>query len=148
LVEKPVKKDSTLDLLTMMSDKVTVKFKVGPDKYETDTGRWCYTCKSVIAMTCRKILYSLGCKPETTQRSKRRMERARLSSKEGTRPAVSISVSIMSATKKNVTLQTWQSTIGPFHARYGRPWRRQKSWQSKAGKPRNRRSNCSPLKVW
>ena len=41
----PVKKDSTLDLLTIMSDRVTVKFKIGEDKYETDTGRWCNPCK-------------------------------------------------------------------------------------------------------
>lgn len=45
LQEKPVKKDSTIDLLTIMSDKVTVKFKVGPDMYETETGRWCHTCR-------------------------------------------------------------------------------------------------------
>ncbi|KAF8173117.1 hypothetical protein BJ912DRAFT_859601 [Pholiota molesta] len=44
LQTKPVKKDSTLDLLTMMTDKVTVKFKVAGNKHETETGRWCNTC--------------------------------------------------------------------------------------------------------
>jgi hypothetical protein len=45
LQEKRVKKDSTLDLLTIMSDKVTVKFKIKADEYETEVGRWCNTCK-------------------------------------------------------------------------------------------------------
>jgi len=45
LVEMPVKKESTLDLLTIMSDRVTVSFKVGEDKYEKERGRWCNTCK-------------------------------------------------------------------------------------------------------
>ncbi|KAF8963735.1 hypothetical protein BDZ97DRAFT_1919514 [Flammula alnicola] len=39
LQEKPGKKDSTLDLLTVMTDKVKVRFKVGADKYEMETGR-------------------------------------------------------------------------------------------------------------
>ena len=39
-----MKKDSMPDLL-IMSDKVTVKFKVGDDKYETEIGRWCNVCK-------------------------------------------------------------------------------------------------------
>ncbi|KAF8190134.1 hypothetical protein BJ912DRAFT_1022250 [Pholiota molesta] len=46
LETKPVKKDSTLDLLTIMTDKVTVNFKVARDKYETETGRWCNICKN------------------------------------------------------------------------------------------------------
>ena len=29
----------------IMLDKVMVKFKVGDDKYETETGRWCNVCK-------------------------------------------------------------------------------------------------------
>lgn len=45
LQEKPVKKDATLDLLTIMTDKVTVKFKVADDKYEMEQGRWCMICK-------------------------------------------------------------------------------------------------------
>ncbi len=45
LQEKPVKKDSTLDLLMIMSDKITVKFKVRDGDYETEIGRWCNTCK-------------------------------------------------------------------------------------------------------
>jgi hypothetical protein len=36
--EKVVKKDSTLDMLTVMSDKIKVQFKVRPDVYETDIG--------------------------------------------------------------------------------------------------------------
>ena len=40
-----MKKESTLDLLTIMSDKVTVKFKVGDDEYEKEIGRWCNVCK-------------------------------------------------------------------------------------------------------
>lgn len=36
--EQPVKKESICDLLTIMSDKVVVKFKVGPDSYEIETG--------------------------------------------------------------------------------------------------------------
>ena len=43
--EKPVKKDLIWDLLMIISDKVMVKFKVGDDKYETETGRWCNVCK-------------------------------------------------------------------------------------------------------
>jgi hypothetical protein len=39
------KKDLTVDLLLVMSDKVTVKFKVAGDKYETEKGRWCNICK-------------------------------------------------------------------------------------------------------
>jgi len=38
LQEKPVKKDATLDILTIMSPKVTVKFKVGHEKYEKEIG--------------------------------------------------------------------------------------------------------------
>jgi hypothetical protein len=39
------KKDLTIDLLLVMSDKVTVKFKVAEDMYETEKGRWCNVCK-------------------------------------------------------------------------------------------------------
>ncbi|KAF8804814.1 hypothetical protein BYT27DRAFT_7225171 [Phlegmacium glaucopus] len=46
LEEMPIKKDSTLDLLTIMSDKVVVKFKTVPDKFDTVKGRWCNICKS------------------------------------------------------------------------------------------------------
>jgi len=45
LQEKPVKKVSTLDILTIMSDKVKVKFMVGANKFEVDMGCWCNTCK-------------------------------------------------------------------------------------------------------
>jgi hypothetical protein len=31
--------------LTVMTDKVTVNFKTGADKFETETGRWCTICK-------------------------------------------------------------------------------------------------------
>ena len=43
----PVKKESTLDLLTVMSDKVTVKFRLSVDEYVTKVGHWCNICKSV-----------------------------------------------------------------------------------------------------
>jgi hypothetical protein len=39
------KKDLTIDLLLVMSDRVTVKFKVAGNKYETEKGRWCIICK-------------------------------------------------------------------------------------------------------
>src|SRR5271168_5661651 len=42
---KPTKKDSTLDLLTMMSDRVTVKFMVADGTSLTEVGRWCNPCK-------------------------------------------------------------------------------------------------------
>jgi len=45
LEERPVKKVSSLDILTIMSDRVKVKFMVGADKFEVDTGRWCNICK-------------------------------------------------------------------------------------------------------
>ena len=45
LQEKPVKKESTLDLLTIMTDKVTVKFKTSAVKHDTLIGRWCTVCK-------------------------------------------------------------------------------------------------------
>ena len=45
LEERPVKKVSSLDILTVMSDRVKVKFMVGPNKSEVDTGRWCNICK-------------------------------------------------------------------------------------------------------
>jgi hypothetical protein len=45
LHESVIKKDSTRDLLTVMSDRVKVKFLVGKDKYEMEMGRWCYLCK-------------------------------------------------------------------------------------------------------
>lgn len=38
LQEMLVKKDSTLNILTVMSDRTTVKFKVGHDVYETEIG--------------------------------------------------------------------------------------------------------------
>ena len=34
-----------LDLLTVMTDRVVVKFKLGGDKYDTESGRWCTVCK-------------------------------------------------------------------------------------------------------
>ncbi|KAF8270622.1 hypothetical protein EI94DRAFT_1770791 [Lactarius quietus] len=46
LKERPVKKDLTLDLLTVMSDKVVVRFKTGPDKFDIEKGWWCNVCKS------------------------------------------------------------------------------------------------------
>ncbi|KAF8181780.1 hypothetical protein BJ912DRAFT_1023504 [Pholiota molesta] len=46
LEETVVKKELTLDLLTIMSDRVTVKFKVGPDKHLIVLGRWCNICKN------------------------------------------------------------------------------------------------------
>jgi len=58
-----VKKDSTLDILTIMSDRVTVKFKVGPDLYETEKGRWCHLCKYV-ARIYKRLLYSLRCRED------------------------------------------------------------------------------------
>jgi hypothetical protein len=33
-----VKKDSTLDLLTIMTDKVTVRFKIAADEHDTEIG--------------------------------------------------------------------------------------------------------------
>jgi hypothetical protein len=44
LETKPVKKDLTLNMLTVMSDKVKVQFKVGRN-YEEESGRWCNLCK-------------------------------------------------------------------------------------------------------
>lgn len=41
----PVRKDSTIDLLIIMSDRISVKFKLGGDKFEKETGRWCNICK-------------------------------------------------------------------------------------------------------
>ena len=38
LQEKSMKKNLTHDILTVMSDRVKVKFKVRPDVYETETG--------------------------------------------------------------------------------------------------------------
>ena len=35
------KKDSTLNLLAIRLDKVMVKFKAGPDNYETELGHIC-----------------------------------------------------------------------------------------------------------
>ncbi|EDR01052.1 uncharacterized protein LACBIDRAFT_312616 [Laccaria bicolor S238N-H82] len=45
LQEKPVKKESMLNLLTIMTDKVTMKFKISADEYDTLMGRWCTVCK-------------------------------------------------------------------------------------------------------
>lgn len=45
LEEKLVKKDSTHDLLTIMSDRVTVRFKVADEEYVEEKGRWCNPCK-------------------------------------------------------------------------------------------------------
>jgi hypothetical protein len=45
LEESPVKKDSTKDLLLMMTDRVPVKFKGSDGKSTTEVGRWCNTCK-------------------------------------------------------------------------------------------------------
>ncbi|KAH9007734.1 hypothetical protein EDB84DRAFT_1591299 [Lactarius hengduanensis] len=45
LEEVHTKKDLTLDLLTIMTDKVTVKFKIAPNEYVTEKGRWCNICK-------------------------------------------------------------------------------------------------------
>jgi hypothetical protein len=39
-----VKKESTRDLLTIFSDHVVIKIKVGGEK-ETRRGRWCMPCK-------------------------------------------------------------------------------------------------------
>ena len=41
LETQPVKKDLMLDLLMIMSDKVTVKFKLGEDNYMMEVGHWC-----------------------------------------------------------------------------------------------------------
>jgi hypothetical protein len=43
-VELRVKKDSTKDLLTIFSARVTVNFKKG-ENTETVSGRWCMICK-------------------------------------------------------------------------------------------------------
>ncbi|RDB17308.1 hypothetical protein Hypma_001668 [Hypsizygus marmoreus] len=43
---KVVKKDSTKDLLLIMTDIVQVKFKVGNDDYTSIKGRWCIPCKN------------------------------------------------------------------------------------------------------
>jgi hypothetical protein len=40
-----MKKDSTLDLLTMMSDRVKVKFVLAGGETIMEVGRWCNTCK-------------------------------------------------------------------------------------------------------
>ena len=38
LEEKPMKKDSTLDILTVMTDRVTVNFKTANNKTVTEKG--------------------------------------------------------------------------------------------------------------
>ena len=43
LQEKPVKKESTLDLLTMMSDRVAIKFHIGNGQSVSEVGRWCFS---------------------------------------------------------------------------------------------------------
>jgi len=48
LQEKSIKKASTLDILTVMLDRVKVKFMVGANKSEVDVGCWCNICKYVI----------------------------------------------------------------------------------------------------
>jgi hypothetical protein len=40
-----VKKDSTLDILTIMSDRVMVEFKNGEKKIAKEKGRWCLLCR-------------------------------------------------------------------------------------------------------
>ncbi|KAH9002875.1 hypothetical protein EDB86DRAFT_2826719 [Lactarius hatsudake] len=44
LEEVHTKKDLMLDLLTIMTDKVTVKFKIAPNEYVTEKGWWCNIC--------------------------------------------------------------------------------------------------------
>ena len=43
-IELRVKKDTTKDLLTIFSARVTVNFRKGQNN-ETITGRWCLLCK-------------------------------------------------------------------------------------------------------
>ena len=45
LREKPTKKDAMLDMLMIMTDKVTVRFKAEDRSYEMVIGRWCTVCK-------------------------------------------------------------------------------------------------------
>ena len=52
-IELRVKKDTTKDLLTIFSARVTVNFKKGNNS-ETITGRWCMLCKYVECYGKRK----------------------------------------------------------------------------------------------
>ena len=45
LKQSQSKKDLTLDMLTIMSDKVNLKFKVRDGEYKKKSGRWCNICK-------------------------------------------------------------------------------------------------------
>ena len=45
LHESAVKKDLTLDFLTIMTDRVKVMFKMVGDTYDVEIGRWCTICK-------------------------------------------------------------------------------------------------------
>lgn len=54
-----VKKDATRDILTVMSNRVTVKFKIGENVYETEVGQWCHVCRFIICMECIDILLTL-----------------------------------------------------------------------------------------
>lgn len=44
-----------------MLDKVTVKFKIGPDQYDKEMGRWCNICKWVLHNR-KRMCCSLWCR--------------------------------------------------------------------------------------
>jgi hypothetical protein len=141
LEEKLVKKDSTRDLLTMMSDRVTVKFQVGTEKFETETGRWCNTCKSVFvfdSLNATGAYFTIGLMTHLSNV----MESARLSIRGATRPVAFTFVSTMKSTRTNVKRGTYQCTIGQFHGRSGRKWRKRRR-QRRRGRLQRSRNNSS-----
>lgn len=111
LQQTPVKKDSILDLLTMTSDRVKVKFQLGPKKYEIKIGRWCNTCKSVFTFDLQnatEAYFNAG----LTMHLSDLIESTRLSIRGVTHPVTFTFVSTIQSTRTSVKRQTYQCTIG------------------------------------
>lgn len=111
----------------MMSERVTVKFQVGPGNYEIEIGRWCNTCKSVFTFDSQNAMeayFNAGLMTDLSNLT----ECARLFIRGVTRPVASTFVSTMKFIRTIVKRQTYQYTIGRFHAQFGRKWRKRR-WQ-------------------
>ena len=95
-----------------MTDRVTVKFKLGADKYVMEKGQWCKIYKQVFIwkkyMKRQVTYYSEGSMNSLSNY----MECARLFIEEGTHHAAYISVSIIPFTRRDVKKVRYWLLIG------------------------------------
>ena len=123
-------------------DKVTVKFKIKDDEYDTEKGRWCTIFKWVITQGIKRDMLLISAAPGKMIILLNFTESTRLFIREETRCVACIFISITTSIRKGVKRWTYLSTIGQFHGTFGELWRQKKKRRNKV-KWAKRQSNSN-----